>query len=51
MNIDMGGVVIFDKLFDNIGIKLIVDYEIYVDEYIYCIGIFGCDVNGKVFVG
>jgi len=46
-----GGATTFRKPVDNIGEKTFSDYGAYANNHIYTIGIPGCDVDGKVFVG
>lgn len=46
-----GGSSTFTKPVDNIGNKTLPNYVDYANDYIYEIGIPGCDTNGRVFVG
>ncbi len=49
-NMTLGGSV-FYKPADNIGTKSIPDYAAYAQQFIYDIGIPGCSMPGRVFVG
>jgi len=51
LNVTDGGTPTFRKPVDNIGEKTFSDYGAYANSHIYTMGIPGCDVDGKVFVG